>query len=357
MSRILVAENSSPEELNRYIDKVIKDKIDSTIDDDELQKIMGLYQSLEDKMIFQSIYELFFIKRYTLFGKKELLLEDQIIKQLRTISSSFMKSYENYVSMSEESDSLGNKFNSLSDENDQFSPIILPPSPVPLIDADTSFDFISDKIQSFKTFYEEQNAQNTIELLPEKSTVEISLQIPTENGQNTRSIDIVTDFFCAQALIKICQKPCNFGEIVSLFNNRKIALDVVLNLNKEKLIKRKGDSMKLSDNDQLSINESIDNSIKDNKIIVRYDNHQKITGHFEMRARFEKDETISSMIVRILKRRGKIEYEELVNMVIGSFANEFPCNNEMVEKQIKRLTELYLKIENENGQNIVYYTK
>lgn len=356
MNQIATDQMSDPRELNEYIDKLLKNSKYETISNEDIQKILEFYQSVDDKVLFQSIYEYFLIQRYKSNGKKALLSEAQIIKPIRTISNSFVNSYENYLLLSEKGDELRDHFNSLTDKKDQFNPIILPPCPVPQINSDLSFDFISDKIDAFKAFYEEQDEQNMIELLPDKSTVYLDLLIPARNGLLTRSISIITDFLCAKLIYKLVEGPCKFSDIRSLYNDdQRIASKVVLNLSRAKVIRRYGLTNRLSDDDEFSINSLIPDAPRYRPIEVFDDNYASTSNFIDKRARQEKEDSISSVIVRTLKQRGRVEFNELISIVTDSLAYTFPCDSNMVENLILKLERVFLNIEEENGQDIVHY--
>ena len=195
-----------------------------------------------------------------------------------------------------------------------------------------------------------------IELLPDKSTVYLDLLIPARNGLLTRSISIITDFLCAKLLYKLVEGPCKFSDIRSLYDdNQRIAYKVVLNLSRAKVIRRYGLTNRLSDDDEFSINCLIPDGPRYRPIEVFDDNYASTSNFIDKRARQEKEDSISSVIVRTLKQRGRVEFNELISIVTGSLAFTFPCDINMVEKLILKLERVFLNIEEENGQDIVHY--
>lgn len=178
-----------------------------------------------------------------------------------------------------------------------------------------------------------------MELLPELSLVDLNLSFA-----DNKNYTITTDFLCASVIMSIYEKPLNFDEIKSLLNNRvDEATEIVNKLTECNLITNQS-----SDN-TYSINSDFQSD--DEKIIISCNYEKK---KIESSTDFEKEDAIMSSIVRILKRKSKIDVDLLRDEVYNSLSTFFECNNSMFSRCLMKVSSFW-KDEKVDGKRFIIY--
>lgn len=345
MSQQSTSESLTPLQLNESIDSFIKEKCPN-IDADEMEytchSFGDLYKTIKDKVLFNNLYIDSFTKRLILMGEKCLEYEEKVIAAIRKHNPNFMFDFDRYKNVFNISQKLSQEYQDKNHGEIQIDPICFHSSLVKYSGKEKlpeKVQLLSAPCQPISDFYNQKNEKESLELLPELSLVDLSLSFA-----DNKNYTITTDFLCASVIMSIYEKPLNFDEIKSLLNNRvDEATEIVNKLSECNLIKNQS-----SDN-TYSINSDFQSN--DEKIIIscNYENKK-----IESSADFEKEDAIVASIVRILKRKSKIDVDLLRDEVCNSLSPFFELNNSMFSRCLMKVSRFW-KDEKVDGKRFIIY--
>lgn len=350
---------------NDYIDSLVKDEFKSSecSQEEQNQIISQFYGYLSDKAKFNVFYESAFVRRLIKMRSKSAQYDYPIINTIRKISPDFMLRLDDFNKQFNDSEQLKDEFKRYVAEDPDHNKVSVEPFvfnfltfPLPKDEERNVPALALDSNNKFKSFYTEKHKQSLLVLVSSCSSCEFSLKITSKNHPS-KTYTISTDLSCGCVLSAVSQKTYKYSEIIQLLNNEKqLASKVVLRLVENRLLSRKAETKKLSDDDEFSLNTSFTNQ-KTKLIIPPVNSEKKAANKISAsKDEIEKKDAINAAIVRILKQKRKLEIGLLETTVIEILHKRFECTSEMIRRGVTFCEgNNYIKRDIDNGQTIITY--
>ena len=357
--------SSTAELISTYCDSIMKevDKVGEENLDEVLENIVKLFGYLKDKDMFLAFYREHLSKRLLVTSRLNLDAERSFIAKLKMrMGMSFTQKLEGMIKDKSISENLRNDFKNYTTNKNIVLPFDFNPEVLTLgcwpqmkIDKMTIPQELSVCLDTFKKFYDSMTQQRKLDWIHSLGTAIVTGRF----AAGTKEISTNTYQACILLLFNN-QEEMTFQDILNSLNLS--ATEVKRNLlslcatKAANILNTDGNKKAINPTDKFTVNadfESPSRRIKIPNVVVHVSQQQK--QEINQKAQEERKYVIDAALVRIMKARKILKYQELMTETIKQLSTHFHPDPKLIKRRVEDLiAREYLERDAKDSSTIQY---